>query len=90
MREPSVRRRNIRSVGTLGMGFSLRRMPWALLGAAVLLALVGVLFIASADSSSTARRQLVFLLIGIGAFFAAAAFDYRQLPPSRWRCMRSD
>jgi len=56
-------------------------MPWALLGAAVLLALVGVLFIASARSPSAARRQLVFLLIGVGAFFAAAAFDYRQLPP---------
>ena len=59
--------------------FNLKRMPWVLLGAAVLLALIGALFITSAQSASFAKRHLLFMLIGIVAFLCVALFDYRHL-----------
>jgi len=70
----------LRLLRNLASGFSPRRMPWALLAAAVMLALIGVLFIRSAQPNpSFARRQLQFLGLGIVAFLAVAVFDYRHL-----------
>jgi len=57
----------------------LRRMPWAVFAVAVLLALVGALFITSAASFSLARKHLIFTGMGICVFFCAALFDYRHL-----------
>ena len=55
-------------------------MPWVLLAAAVVLALVGALFIASAAPAFYAKRHVVFLAVGVVAFLCAALVDYRHLP----------
>jgi len=60
-------------------GFRLKRVPWALLAGAVLLALIGALFIASAQSTFYARRHVQFLVLGVLVFCAVALFDYRHL-----------
>ena len=60
--------------------FELRRMPWVLPAAAVVIALVGALFITSAASTFYAKRHLAFLLVGVIAFFCMALVDYRHLP----------
>ena len=60
-------------------GFNPKRMPWALLVAAVTLSLVGALFITSAESSSYGWRHVRFLAVGVPVFLFAAAFDYRHL-----------
>jgi len=60
--------------------FQLRRMPWALFAAAVLLSLIGALFIASAASAFYAKRHLTFLAVAVPVFFLTAMFDYRHLP----------
>ena len=67
-------------VRSLTSGFSLKRLPWVLLGGALLLALIGALFIASTRSAAVAERQIIFLALGIAVFFGVALLDYRQLP----------
>jgi len=59
--------------------FELRRLPWTLLAAAVMLAFIGALFIASAEPGFYATRQLTFLVVGLAVFFTVALFDYRHL-----------
>ncbi|MDP6108371.1 MAG: FtsW/RodA/SpoVE family cell cycle protein, partial [Candidatus Brocadiia bacterium] len=60
-------------------GFRFRRTPWALLAAGLLLGLVGVVFITSAESWALGRRHLQFLALGVVAFLITAVFDYRHL-----------
>jgi len=69
----------LRFIRDLTGGFEFRRVPWVLLGAAVVLALVGALFITSAHSAQLAKRHLVFMVIGVLAFICVALFDYRHL-----------
>jgi len=64
-----------RAVGRI----ELRRMPWAVLVLAVLLTVVGALFIRSAHSYGLARKHLIFAGIGVAAFFCMAFLDYRHL-----------
>lgn len=59
--------------------FELRRMPWVLLTCAVLLALIGALFITSARSPELAGKHLRFCALGVAAFFCAALFNFRHL-----------
>lgn len=59
--------------------FEFRKLPWVLLCSAVLLALLGALFITSAESFAFARKHLVFLAIAVVIFFCAALVDYRHL-----------
>ena len=57
----------------------LRRTPWVLLAAAVLLSLIGALFIASAESVAYARRHVMFLAAGVIVLSCVALFNYRHL-----------
>ena len=57
----------------------LRRMPWVVLGIALVLSAAGVLSITSADCFATAKRQIVFGMVGVVVFFAFALLDYRRL-----------
>jgi rod shape determining protein RodA len=59
--------------------FELKRMPWTLLGAAVVMSLIGVLFITSAHSAALAGRQLTFLIAAVIGFFVVAFMDYHHL-----------
>ena len=61
-----------------------RNFDWALLAVVLILCGLGIAMIYSAtyntiDLSDHWLRQVVFLVIGVIALFAVAAFDYRQL-----------
>ncbi len=58
----------------------LRRFPWFLFIAAVLLCGLGAIFIASAASFHYAKRHLIFSVIGVIVFLFAIIPDYRHLP----------
>ena len=66
-------------IRTITGPFELRRLPWVLFTAAILLSLLGALFITSAESFGFARRHLIFLGLGALLFFFAALVDYRHL-----------
>lgn len=64
----------------------LRQVDWILVGAAVLVACLGVLMVFSATRgtdgdpiTSYLQRQGLFVALGVGLMFAASAFDYRHL-----------
>jgi rod shape determining protein RodA len=60
-----------------------RRLDLVLLGCALSLAVLGVLFIASATTGTRfeglASRQAIWVGVGVGAMLAAVLFDYRML-----------
>jgi len=60
-----------------------RRLDWVVLGCAVALASLGVLFVASATGGThyegLASRQAVWIGVGLAAMIAAILFDYRML-----------
>lgn len=60
-----------------------RRLDLMILGCAVSLALVGILFVASTTSggrlSGLATRQAIWVAVGLGGLMAAVLFDYRTL-----------
>jgi rod shape determining protein RodA len=66
--------------GTLPGG---RRLDLVVLGCALALAALGVLFVASATTGTRfdglAGRQAVWIAVGLGAMIAAILFDYRML-----------
>ncbi|MEX0879697.1 MAG: rod shape-determining protein RodA [Thermoanaerobaculia bacterium] len=60
-----------------------RRLDLVVLGCALSLAVLGVLFVASATTGTRfeglASRQAIWLAVGVGAMGAAILFDYRML-----------
>jgi rod shape determining protein RodA len=69
----------------------IRRFDWTMFGAILALLVLSVLFIYSAGYQSgeialsgKALRQVVWALIGLGAYSAAAAFDYKKLTEFHW------
>lgn len=56
-----------------------RRIPWLMVGTAVLLGLIGVYFIASAHSFALARRQTLFLAAGLAAMLVGSRLDLEAL-----------
>ncbi|HTR04676.1 MAG TPA: rod shape-determining protein RodA [Thermoanaerobaculia bacterium] len=66
--------------GTLQTG---RRLDLVVLGSALCLAALGVLFVASATTGTRfqglAARQAIWIAVGLGAMVAAILFDYRML-----------
>lgn len=68
------------------------RMNWLITVTAVLLLAIGVVFVYSATSGRDEasvrmlyQKQIVWAAVGLVAYFAAAAFDYRRLcDGSRW------
>jgi rod shape determining protein RodA len=69
----------------------IRRFDWTQLGAILALLLLSLLFIFSAGTQSgegvghsMVVRQIVWALIGLGGYSAAAAFDYRRLREIHW------
>ncbi len=60
-----------------------RRLDLVILGCAVSLALLGILFVASTTSggrlSGLATRQALWVAVGLGGLVAAVLFDYRTL-----------
>lgn len=56
----------------------LRRFPWPLFLGALLLCVLGAVFIASAASFALARRHLVFTALGAFAFILMVLPDYRH------------
>lgn len=60
-----------------------RRLDLVVLGSAILLAVLGVLFVSSATASGrfagSATRQAIWVAVGLGAMVAAIIFDYRTL-----------
>jgi len=69
----------------------LRRFDWVMLGTVVVLLVLSCLFIYSADCRNAdhalgglAGRQMVWALIGLGCYSAAAALDYRKLSNMHW------
>lgn len=69
----------------------IRRFDWTQFGTILALLLLSLLFIFSAGTQSgegigggMAARQLIWALIGLGGYSAAAAFDYRRLREIHW------
>jgi rod shape determining protein RodA len=69
----------------------LRRFDWTLFATIVGLLILSCLFIYSADLRNAdqmldgmAGRQIVWALIGLGCYAAAASFDYRKLHSLHW------
>ena len=60
-----------------------RRLDLVVLGCALALAALGVLFVASATTGDAVRgprrRQAIWIAVGLGAMIAAILFDYRML-----------
>jgi rod shape determining protein RodA len=72
------------------MSKSLRRFDWVVLSAIVVLLVLSCVFIYSADYRNDHAvgglmgRQVVWALVGLGCYAAAAAFDYRKLNSLHW------
>ena len=73
------------------MSGSLRRFDWVMFSAVAVLLILSCLFIYSAGCRNTdhmlgglAERQMIWALIGLGCYSAAAAFDYRKLNSMHW------
>jgi len=72
------------------MSRSLRRFDWVMFSAIAVLLVLSGLFIYSADYRNDHAvgglmgRQLVWALIGIGCYSAAAFLDYRKLNITHW------
>jgi rod shape determining protein RodA len=72
------------------MSRSLRRFDWMMFGAITMLLLLSILFIYSADYRNDhavgglMAKQVVWALIGLGCYAAAAALDYRKLGSVHW------
>lgn len=69
----------------------LRRIDWLFLLAMFGLVLIGILFIYSASylnddewMTALARRQLLWVLVGLGCFTAATVVDYRKIAANSW------
>lgn len=72
------------------MSRSLRRFDWIMFSAIAVLLGLSVLFIYSADfrndhaGGGLMGRQMVWALVGLGCYAAAAALDYRKLRSLHW------
>ncbi len=73
------------------MNRSLLRFDWMMVGTLAVLLVLSCLFIYSAGCRNAdqalgglAGRQMVWALIGVGCYSAAAAFDYRKLSSLHW------
>ncbi len=69
----------------------IRQIDFAMLGAIAVLLVISFLFIYSAgyqtgegEGSELLKKQIVWALIGLGCYAAAAAFDYRKIKPVHW------
>lgn len=69
----------------------IRRFDWTLFGTILVLLFLSILFIYSAGYQSgddvfsgKALRQVVWALVGLSCYAAAAAFDYRKLQEVHW------
>jgi len=70
----------------------LRHFDWVMFGAIAALLILSCLFIYSADCRNTdhavlsglAGRQMMWAVIGLSCYSAAAAFDYRKLGSFQW------
>ncbi|MBC8206791.1 MAG: rod shape-determining protein RodA [Kiritimatiellales bacterium] len=69
----------------------IRRFDWTMFGTILVLLVLSFLFVYSAGYQSgevslngKALRQVIWALIGIGCYAAAAAFDYRKLKDIHW------
>jgi len=69
----------------------IRRFDWTVFGTILLLLLLSCLFIYSAGYQSgegsvggLLARQIIWALVGLGFYAAAAAFDYRKLKEIHW------
>lgn len=69
----------------------IRRFDWTLFGTILVLLVLSILFIYSAGYqngdeafSGKALRQVIWALVGLGCYAAAAAFDYRKLQEVHW------
>ena len=70
----------------------IRRFDWTMLGTILALLGISIVFIYSAGYQSgevslltgKALKQVVWALIGIGVYSAAAAFDYRRMTEMHW------
>lgn len=70
----------------------IRRFDWTMFGTILALLSISVLFIYSAGYQTgevslltgKALKQIIWALIGLGAYCAAAAFDYRKLTDFHW------
>lgn len=68
----------------------LLRFDWVMFGTIAALLVLSCLFIYSADyrsdhaSGGLMNRQIIWALIGLGCYSAAAAFDYRKLNSVHW------
>jgi rod shape determining protein RodA len=73
------------------MNRGIRRLDWVMTGAVLVLLTISFLFIYSAGFrnpdqgiSGMVWRQMIWALIGLGFYSAAAAFDYRKLYSLHW------
>ena len=67
---------------------TIRRTDWLLLGAVLVLSLFGLLNLAGDPSQETQLiKQAVFIVLGVGVFYAASHYDYRFLSASNTRSM---
>jgi rod shape determining protein RodA len=70
----------------------IRRFDWTIFGTILMLLGISVLFIYSAGYQTgevslltgKALKQVIWAMIGLGAYSAAAAFDYRRLKDLHW------
>lgn len=71
-------------MGNAGIAYSIKKFDWILIGAIILLLIVGVLSIASTAEARTGgfiilKKQIIFAVIGLLLFFLFSFLDYRFL-----------
>ncbi|OGD25359.1 rod shape-determining protein RodA [Candidatus Azambacteria bacterium RIFCSPHIGHO2_01_FULL_40_24] len=71
-------------MGNTGIAWSIKKNDWILIGAIILLLIIGILSIASISEARTGafiifKKQLVFAVIGLALLFLFSLIDYRFL-----------
>jgi rod shape determining protein RodA len=74
------------AVRVMALPESLQHVDWIMVGATLIVSIIGILMVYSAtkgtgDSPTTfyLQRQAIFVVVGLGLMAAVAAFDYRRL-----------
>src|SRR3989338_9946741 len=71
-------------MGNTGLAWPIKKIDWILVGAIILLLIIGILSIASISEARTGafiifKKQLVFAIIGLALLFLFSLIDYRFL-----------
>ena len=71
-------------MGNTGLAWSIKKIDWILVGAIILLLIIGILSIASISEARTGafvifKKQLIFAIIGLALLFLFIFIDYRFL-----------